>query len=79
MTESQAKRIAEQALSCPFCGENLVVKRDQFGLFYVAHKDGPSKCFFTNVLLVAQLLNEDDLRKWNTRYWVPGYCRHRQS
>lgn len=62
MTETKAKSIAKRAKPCPFCGERLVVRSDHHG-HWVAHEQEPGPCFDS----VAQLMDEDDLRRWNTR------------
>lgn len=74
MTEEQATAVAAQALPCPFCGESLVVKSDHHG-FWVAHREEPGPCFDS----VAQLLDESDLARWNTRGGVDVLARQRDT
>lgn len=62
MDATKAIDLARRALPCPFCGEQLIAKDDHHG-WWVAHRDEPGPCFDS----VAQLMDEDDLRRWNTR------------
>jgi hypothetical protein len=62
MTERQAKRLAKAAMPCPFCGEFLVPKNDEYG-FWVAHADELRRC----IVSVIQLIDDEDLSQWNTR------------
>lgn len=62
MTRAQAESLAARALPCPFCGERLVVYDDHHGS-WVSHRDEPGPCIDSTV----QLMDEDDLRRWNSR------------
>lgn len=62
-TEKRALELAAEALPCPFCGERLVVANDHHG-YWLQHAGHLSSVCFDSV---AQVLNDDDLARWNRR------------
>ncbi len=62
MSPQIAECLAKRALPCPFCGESLVVHEDHHGC-WLAHRQEPGRCIES----VVQLLDAQDLERWNER------------
>lgn len=57
-----AEAAVSRALPCPFCGERLIVKTDHHGA-WLAHRNEFGTCYEST----AQIMDEDGLKRWNTR------------
>jgi len=62
MTREEAEEMVRRAKPCAFCGERLVDKNDHHG-YWLGHKNEFSECAES----IVQILDEDDLKRWNTR------------
>ena len=54
-------------LPCPFCGEHLVEKSDNY-LTWFAHADEETNC----LMRLVNLFDADDQARWNTRALIAG-------